>query len=179
MKAMGYSERADQFTSVNDTTDLCVLGVLFDDARTINGLVSAVRQLETAQWTPTREVLEFSIKRLLETGSLVTLVSGNEVYYSITGKGIKRYFNLMKLPMGAYSLHTKSTLALKSAFLENVPTAVRTHTVRELMSYYACKLTCLEKDCENCVLHSDRKKLHHNMQIQQIKTELDWLQAMT
>ncbi|NVK19839.1 MAG: hypothetical protein HWE30_14165 [Methylocystaceae bacterium] len=176
---MRYLSGCDHFTSVNDTTDLCVLGVLFDDARTINSLVSAVRILDTAQWTPTREVLEFSIKRLLETGALVNLASGNEIYYSITGKGIKRYFTLMKLPLGAYSLNTQSTLALKSAFLENVPSTVRTQTVRELISYYACKLTCLEQNCDSCLQNSGRQKLNHNMQIQQIKTELDWLQTMT
>lgn len=179
MKIQQHSEQVDYFTSANDTTDLCILGVLFDNARTINGLISTVRELETAQWSPTREVLEFSVKRLLESGALITLPSETKIYYSITGKGIKRYFTLMKLPMSAYSLNTQSTLAIKSAFLEDVPTTVRNHTVCELMSYYACKLTCLEKDCENCVLNSARQKLNHSMQIQQIRAELNWLEAMT
>lgn len=78
--------------SMNDTTDLCVLGLLFRDARTINGLVSAVRMIDTEPWTPTREVLECALERLSRQKSVVCLQSGKDTFYSVTGTGIRQFF---------------------------------------------------------------------------------------
>ncbi|WP_417793658.1 hypothetical protein [Terasakiella pusilla] len=161
--------------SINETTDLCVLGLLFRDARTINGLVSAVRMIDTEPWTPTRDVLECSLERLIGQKSVVCLQSGRETYYSVTGTGIRQFFELMKRPMGVGAFNVHCLLALKSTFLEDVPTAIRAKVVQELVGYYSCKLTCLEQDCEECLRGSNRGKVHYNLQVMQIRTELDWL----
>lgn len=161
--------------SMNDTTDLCVLGLLFRDARTIDGLVSAVRMIDTEPWTPTREVLECALERLIGQKSVVCLQSGKDTFYSVTGTGIRQFFDLMKQPMGIGAFNIHCLLALKSTFLEDVPSAIRTKVVQELVGYYSCKLTCLEKDCEDCLMGSNRGKVHYNLQVMQIRTELDWL----
>lgn len=161
--------------STNDPTDLCVLGLLFRDARPIEDLITAVRTIDAEPWSPTREVVECSLLRLIDQNSVVCLTSGPHSYYSVTSTGIRRFFDLLTRPLAGSAFQTHCMLALKSAFLEDVPRAIRTAVVQDLKGYYACKLTCLEKDCDTCLMASSRTKVHHNLQVMHIQTELDWL----
>ncbi|MDV7340711.1 hypothetical protein RYZ26_13985 [Terasakiella sp. A23] len=179
MKPTTYFDPVQTYGSANDTTDLCLLGILFNDARTIKGLIAAVRQLGTQSWHPTADVISIALERLIKVGHVVSLQAGNDTYYSITGHGIKQFFVLMKRPLGSGSMTTQNTLALKSAFLEIIPTRVQRQTIQELIDYYSCKLNCLKKDCENCFFYTTRQKLSQDQQINEIRTELNWLQGLT
>ncbi|GGF53208.1 hypothetical protein GCM10011332_03170 [Terasakiella brassicae] len=168
-----------EILEMNDISDLCVLGFLFDDARNLNGLLAAIRMLDIPTWQPTLEVIETTLERLLDSAAVVKLQAGNEIYFSITGVGIRHFFTLMKRPMPTNQRMRDTTLSLKSAFVENLPQPICTKVVEELIGFYNCQLNCLENQCTNCPLKSQRAQIQNDRQLFHIQQELEWLGRMT
>ncbi|WP_417832082.1 hypothetical protein [Terasakiella sp.] len=168
-----------EILEMNDISDLCVLGFLFDDARNLNGLLAAIRMLDIPTWQPTIEVIETTLERLLDNACVVKLEAGNEVYFSITGIGIRTFFSLMKRPMPNNQRMRDTTLSLKSTFVENLPQTICAKVVEELIGFYNCQLNCLENQCTNCPLKSQRAQIKTDRQLFHIQQELEWLGRMT
>jgi len=168
-----------EMLELNDISDLCVLGVLFEDARNLHSLLSAVRMLDVETWQPTSEVIYASVERLMDSAAVVKLEAGNDTYFSITGVGVRMFFSLMKRPMPTQAKLRETVLSLKSSFLEILPRTVCKCVVEELIGFYNCQLSCIEKECGNCPLNSQRKQIKNDRQLFHIKQELQWLEKVT
>lgn len=168
-----------QTLDVNDTSELCILGVLFDDARSENGLMSVIRGMDIGTWQPTREVVFSTLERLVAQNCIVTLEGTHDQFFSITGEGIKRFFKLIKRPLPFDMGMRTNSVAMKSYFLEQVPCGVRKCVVSELIGYYNCQLRGLQDGCALCPLNSQRKSMQNQQQLGQIQQELTWLQGLT
>lgn len=168
-----------QLLEMNDISDLCVLGFLFDDARNLNSLINVIRMLDIATWQPTVEVIEATLERLLEDGSVIKLEAGSDTYFSITGAGIHQFFVLMKRPMPRTTPMRDTTLSLKSTFVELLPKPVCKTVVEELIGFYNCQLNCIENQCSDCPLKSQRGQIKNDRRLFQIQQELQWLGEVT
>jgi len=168
-----------EILEMNDISDLCVLGFLFDDARNLNGLVTAIRMLDIPTWQPTQEVIEATLQRLHDNADIVKLEAGNDIFFSITGVGIRHFFVLMKRPMPGNTRMRDTTLSLKSTFLENLPHSICSKVVEELIGFYNCQLSCLENQCANCPLQSQRAQIRNDREAFHIQQELEWLGRVT
>lgn len=164
---------------MKDIADLCLLGLLFDDMRTENGLLTVIRNMQLGNWQPVREVIEIALERLLESGYVDSLNSDAQIYYSITGSGNRYFFSLIRRPLPFDPIVRNNSVVLKSYFVETVPGVVRKCVVDDLVGYYNCQLCALQDGCGMCPLnskHEERKVKGHMIQIKQ---ELEWLQSLT
>jgi len=168
-----------ELLEMNDISDLCVLGFLFDDARNLNSLINVIRMLDIATWQPTVEVIKATLERLLDNGSVIKLETGNDTYFSITGAGIHQFFVLMKRPMPRTTPMRDTTLSLKSTFVELLPVPVCKTVVEELIGFYNCQLNCIEDQCTDCPLKSQRGQIKNDRRLFQIQQELQWLGEVT
>jgi len=179
---MSYIRRIEnqvRALDVNDTSELCLLGVLFDDTRSSNGLVAIIRKLETGTWQPTSEVIFSGLERLLKNNHIVQLETVGETYFSITAAGIKHFFTLLRRPLPYEMTQRTNNVALKSYFLESVPGAMKKCVVAELIGYYSCQLRGLQEDCSLCPFNTQRKKIQNEQYLNHIKSELTWLEGLT
>ncbi len=163
---------------MKDVSELCILGLLYDDMRTENGIVAAVRQLDLGTWQPVREVIEATLERLIASKCITLLETAGEVYFSVTGTGNKRFFALIRRPL-PFDLQVRAnSVALKTYFVETTPLPVRRCVVDELVGYYNCQLCALQEGCDLCPLNSSRQSVFIDQKRNGISHEISWLKGL-
>ncbi|NVJ91061.1 MAG: hypothetical protein HWE34_05365 [Methylocystaceae bacterium] len=167
--------RLNQDLTCNEVTELCILGILFNDGHSENSLLKVVRSFDTGSWQPTRDVLTHALTRLLQAQAVITWEFEKTQYFSINAIGIKRYFNLLQKPLTRDRLLINTLLVLKSAFLETLPQPIQGNVIQQLVQYYQNQLDFIQTNCIHCPLNQHQQHRQNTYKLNHIQLELDWL----
>jgi len=162
-----------------EVAQLCLLGLLSLNKSTLSSLFMKLRELETATWQPTVDVLMIALQAQIKSGFIKHVKTDTRDMLSLSHRGSLHFHELIERPLPKEEQSRSIFLALKTYFVEITPLNIRNSITTELTCFYKCQLQGLQNGCDTCPLGSNRKQMQNEKKLRHIEEELLWLEKIS